>query len=416
MHCLNFKVVSMTKQIPQGYKQTKVGVIPEDWDVVKLNEIVKNVIRDVKKPDDGYWRLGLRSHGKGTFHQYIEDPSKVEMDTLYKVSENDLIVNITFAWEHAIAVANNKDHGKLVSHRFPTYQFINDNYHVFYKYYVLQEKFRLLLENISPGGAGRNRVMSKKSFLDLAIICPPVIEQKKIAEILSTWDDAITKQKQLIEQKQVFKKGIMQQIFSQKIRFKDDNCNAYNVWEEKHLDEICTFFSGGTPTSSNKDYYNGDIPFIGSGNISNNQVEQFITNEALKSSSAKMIEKGDLLLALYGATSGQSAIAKLSGAINQAILCIRTQELKEFIFYWLQLNKDNILSTYLQGGQGNLSAQIIKQLKLELPTLSEQIKIADFLINVDNEISKQTEILNQLKLQKQSLMQKLLTGQVRTKI
>ncbi len=255
--------------------------------------------------------------------------------------------------------------------------------------------------------------MNKDNCNSIPIPLPKVKEQEKIAEILSTWDDAITKQGQLIEQKQVLKKGIMQQIFTQKIRFKDDNGNDYPDWEEKHLDEICTFFSGGTPTSSNKDYYTGDIPFIGSGNISNNQVEQFITNEALKSSSAKMIEKGDLLLALYGATSGQSAIAKLSGAINQAILCIRTQELKEFIFYWLQLNKDNILSTYLQGGQGNLSAQIIKQLKLELPTLSEQIKIADFLINVDDEITKQTEVLDQLKLQKQSLMQKLLTGQVR---
>ena len=92
------------------------------------------------------------------------------------------------------------------------------------------------------------------------------------------------------------------------LRFKDQNGNPYPDWEEKRLDEFCTFFSGGTPTSSNKEFYSGDIPFIGSGNIYDSEVFSFISKR-LDSSSAKLVERGDLLYALYGANSGESAIS-----------------------------------------------------------------------------------------------------------
>lgn len=393
----------MTKQIPQGYKKTKVGIIPEDWEVVKLSKIVQHTVRDTKKPDVGYWRLGLRSHGKGTFHEYIEDPKKIAMETLYKVNENDLIINITFAWEHAIAIANKNDHGKLVSHRFPTYQFINENYHVFYKYYVLQEKFRLLLENISPGGAGRNRVMSKKSFLDLAIICPPVIEQNKIAEILSTWDDAITKQKQLIEQKQVFKKGIMQQIFSQKLRFKDDNGNDYPAWQPQKLGDIAKISTGSSNREDSTEE-DGKYTF-------------FDRSQDIRTSNIYLFDCEAVIVA----GEGQEFIPKYF--IGKFDLHQRTYAIYDFInasglfiYYYLHQNKNYFISQSVGSTVKSLRLPMFIKMSINLPTLEEQTKIADFLTSVDDEINKQTEILDQLKLQKQSLMQKLLTGQVRTKI
>ena len=95
-------------------------------------------------------------------------------------------------------------------------------------------------------------------------------------------------------------------------------------WEKCKLSKVCSFFSGGTPPSSNKEYYNGNIPFIRSGELHNDETELFITKEGLDNSAAKMVEVGDLLLALYGATSGDIAISKIKGAINQAILCINS--------------------------------------------------------------------------------------------
>ena len=135
---------------------------------------------------------------------------------------------------------------------------------------------------------------------------------------------------------------------------------------------MCSFFSGGTPSSSKKEYYDGNIPFIRSGELHDDQTELFITEDGLKNSAAKMVEVGDLLLALYGATSGDIAISKINGAINQAILCIRHEQSKKFIESIWYKHAGKLLQTYLQGGQGNLSADIVKNISFYLPPLKNK--------------------------------------------
>lgn len=186
-------------------------------------------------------------------------------------------------------------------------------------------------------------------------------------------------------------------------------------WTSKSIGSIASFFSGGTPTSTNKSYYEGTIPFIGSGKIDSNYVDQFITEEALNNSSSKMVEVGDLLYAMYGATSGEVAISKINGAINQAVLCIRTNENKIFLKSWFQKSKDSILKTYLQGGQGNLSAQIVKSLTLHLPSLLEQTKIANFLSAVDERLNLLKEKKSLLEDYKKGIMQKIFNQEIRFK-
>jgi type I restriction enzyme S subunit len=200
--------------------------------------------------------------------------------------------------------------------------------------------------------------------------------------------------------------------FTPELRFKEFEGD----WNKIQLKEICSFFSGGTPTSTNKEFYNGDIPFIGSGNIFDSNVTNYITEEALNSSSAKIVEVGDLLYALYGANSGEVGISKMSGAVNQAILCIRTESEKlEFIHCLLVLNKDKIVAKYLQGGQGNLSANIVKKLKYHFPSLLEQQKIASFLSAVDEKIQQLTKKKALLEVYKKGVMQQLFSGQLRFK-
>lgn len=120
-----------------------------------------------------------------------------------------------------------------------------------------------------------------------------------------------------------------------------------------------------------------------------------------------MVEKGDLLYALYGATSGEVAISKISGAINQAVLCIRTNQNKDYLFYLLKNSKDRIVQTFIQGGQGNLSAKIVKELKFNFPNLEEQTKIASFLSLIDVKLKVETTILKYLNKQKQFLLKQL---------
>ena len=176
------------------------------------------------------------------------------------------------------------------------------------------------------------------------------------------------------------------------LRFKE----FQGEWEKCRLADVCSFFSGGTPSSSNKDFYGGNIPFIRSGELHKEETELFITQSGYENSSAKMVEVGDLLLAMYGATSGDVAISKIKGAINQAILCIRTKHNNKFIESVWNKHVSKILVKYLQGGQGNLSADIVKRLSFSLPSLAEQEKISHLMQLIDERITTQNKIIDKL--------------------
>ena len=176
-------------------------------------------------------------------------------------------------------------------------------------------------------------------------------------------------------------------------------------WEKCKLSEVCSFFSGGTPPSSKKEYYDGSIPFIRSGEIHMDKTELFITEEGLNNSAAKMVEIGDLLLALYGATSGDIAISQIRGAINQAILCLRTTQNKKFIESVWKKHVGRLLQTYLQGGQGNLSADIVKNLSFYFANDNEQTKLAKFISLLDERIATQNKLIEDLKKLKSAIIE-----------
>ena len=185
-------------------------------------------------------------------------------------------------------------------------------------------------------------------------------------------------------------------------------------WESISLGKACICFSGGTPDSTNKELYGGTIPFIRSAEIDEAETQLFLTNEGMEQSSAKEVKVGDLLLAMYGANSGEVAISKINGAINQAILCIRSSSLDtHFLKCILERDKERITNRYLQGGQGNLSAEIIKELRFPFPALDEQHKISHFLELVENRIAAQRELVELLKKHKRGLSNALFSGKLR---
>lgn len=89
---------------------------------ISLSKFLTFAPREIEKPTENYLALGIKSHRKGIFHKPDTDPRTLSMDKLYAVKQNDFIVNITFAWEHAVAIVSKEDEGGLVSHRFPTYE------------------------------------------------------------------------------------------------------------------------------------------------------------------------------------------------------------------------------------------------------------------------------------------------------
>lgn len=179
-------------------------------------------------------------------------------------------------------------------------------------------------------------------------------------------------------------------------------------WETNSIGEVFKSYSGGTPSTSEKAYYSGNIPFIRSAEINKDATELFITDKGLKNSSAKLVNKGDLLVALYGANSGDSAISKINGAINQAVLCLQSEYSNAFTYNFLTLKKDWIVSKYIQGGQGNLSGDIVKSISIPFPkNKKEQQKIASCLSSLDELIEAHSQKLDLLKDHKKGLMQNL---------
>lgn len=240
---------------------------------------------------------------------------------------------------------------------------------------------------------------------------PSSKEQQKIASCLSSLDEVITVHSQKLELLKEHKKGLMQNLFPQegekmpKYRFKEFVNDG--EWEEKTIGQIFNSFSGGTPNTSESKYYDGNIPFIRSAEINKEKTELFLTEEGLKNSSAKLVNKGDLLVALYGANSGDSAISKIKGAINQAILCLQSEYSNAYTYHFLTLKKNWIVSRFIQGGQGNLSGDIVKSISIPFPSQKEQQKIASCLSTLDNLITAQTNKIEQLKQHKKGLMQGL---------
>ena len=199
------------------------------------------------------------------------------------------------------------------------------------------------------------------------------------------------------------------------VRYKDSPLGIIpQEWEVKRLGDIAQSFSGGTPKAGHKEYYGGEIPFIRSGEIHQINTALYLSRAGMETSSAKMVYKGDLLMALYGANSGDTAISQINGAINQAILCIRPQNMfVEFLQAILEHNKEIFIAKYLQGGQGNLSGEIVNNYYIPLPPLPEQEKIAEILSTWDKAIERQTQLIQKLELRKKGLMQQLLTGKKR---
>ncbi len=187
-----------------------------DWEQRKLGELVEKYEDPVETPHDGYERLGIRSHAKGTFHRYVEAGKELEAAKMHRVAADKFIVNITFAWEHAVAITDDEDAGLLVSHRFPQFSFHENLSSHFFKYVMLDRKFREHLELSSPGGAGRNRVLKIGDMLKYNILFPSISEQAKIGGYFDEIDRLITLCQRRHDQLKEVKKFMLQNMFPQK--------------------------------------------------------------------------------------------------------------------------------------------------------------------------------------------------------
>ena len=426
----------MTKQIPPGYKQTKVGVVPNDWTEPCLYQYIREITTYCNDENIPLYSLTIESG-------IIPKPERYEREHLVR-NTNDaykLIKFNQFAYNPmnlrfgALALFKDKLNVKLSAY-YNIFEVNEDIVNIQYIYYYLKSiRIMFYFNRMAIGSLEEKKRIHFSDFIKFSFPIPQLKEQEKIAEILSTWDDAITKQEQLIAQKQVFKKGIMQQIFSQQIRFKDDHGNDYPTWQTKKLGEALFFIRNNSFSRNQLNLNNGLAQNLHYGDIHtkfSNYID--VANSVIPYINADVdiepiqnheyCQDGDLIIADASEDYkdvGKSVEIKNIGTkkILSGLHTILARNKISFALgfkaYLMQSTKMRSQIEKIANGISvlGISKTNLANTLLDYPCLEEQTKIADFLTNIDNGITKQTEILDQLKLQKQSLMQKLLSGQVR---
>jgi type I restriction enzyme S subunit len=399
-------------EVPEGYRRTRAGLMPLEW---RGNLAAKDVFRNyTNKKHNGEFQVLSATQDRG-----IIPRSEVDIDIKYaeenigsykKVDSGDFVISLR-SFQGGIEYS---EYEGLVSPAYTVLKATKPIADNFYRAYFKTLDFISRL-NGAVYGIRDGKQIGFDDFGDLAIHYPPVEEQQQIAEIMATCDRVIELKQQLLEEKRRQKKWLMQKLLDPNSGVKLSGFES-GKWRKIVIGEECEIFSGGTPKAGKDEYYTGGtIPFIRSGEIAENKTELFLTRDGYNSSSAKMVEVGDLLYALYGANSGECAISQINGAINQAILCVRPKHIeRKVLYYLLCAKKERIIATYLQGGQGNLSAEIIKKLIVELPVDKEhQSRIVEILRMADQEIICCESELAEWQQKKKALMQLLLTGLVR---
>ena len=177
------------------------------------------------------------------------------------------------------------------------------------------------------------------------------------------------------------------------------------AWKWLLLGQLCRTTSGGTPSRKRTDYFEGTIPWVKSGELLDGpvfSVEEFITEEALANSSAKVFPTGTLLIALYGATVGRLGILTRDAATNQAVCAVFTpKELNtRFLFWYLRFRRADLIAQAVGGAQPNISQSILRSLNIPVPPIDQQRGIVD---EIENQLSRLDEAVGNLRRVKVNL-------------
>lgn len=274
--------------------------------------------------------------------------------------------------------------------------------------------------------------LSKAIIQNIKLNLPPLPEQRKIANILGTWDKAISTTERLIDNSKQQKKALMQQLLTGKKRLLDDSGKPFEgEWEEVSLEEhIESFTNGYAFTASN--YKTNGIPIVTMGNIGldgsfNARISKRNYWENDKSLDKYLIAKGDLLIAMTDVTPDKNLIGRMTIVnvdevfyLNQRVGLIRLKSSIDTAFLKYLSNdlkwRKYSIAVSASGVQANMSTKDIKKGKLQLPSIEEQQKIAVVLTNADEEIELLEQQFADLKQEKKALMQQLLTGKRRVKV
>ncbi|MDA8958574.1 restriction endonuclease subunit S [Akkermansiaceae bacterium] len=389
----------------------------EQWETKPIARILERCSTPVDvESETEYIQIGMRSHGKGIFHKDAVTGKSLGNKRVFWIHPDCLVMNIIFAWEQAVGKTTEREDGLIASHRFPMYTPKDKQADIdFIVRFFLRPRGKHLLGLASPGGAGRNRTLGQKEFDKLKVVVPTLPEQKKIADFLTSVDERIgqlIKKKALLED---YKKGVMQQLFSQQIRFKDDNGNEFPDWEEKTIDEIANFRRGSFPQPYGlKKWYDDEngFPFI--------QVYDVGKNFRLKDETKRQISdlakdlsvfvpKGSIVITIQGSI-GRIAVTQYDACCDRTLLIFTEFKVpiaEVYFVYALYLRFEIEARIAVGGTIKTITKEKLRVFPINLPSVAEQKKIADFLTSVDQKIERVSQQIAKTQTFKKGLLQQM---------
>ncbi len=379
-----------------------------NWSSGRLEEFITRVGKPISVEQSKLYReIGIRSHGKGIFHKDPVAGKTLGNKRVFKVHVPAFVVNIVFAWEHAIAVTTHNEKGFIASHRFPMFVPVEDKSTLpFVKYFFLRKYGKHLLGLASPGGAGRNKTLGQKNFDQLKVVFPTLPEQRKIAAFLSAID---TKIEQLTQKKALFedyKRGCMQKLFSQELRFKDAQGKAFPDWEDNAFSKFANKVTDSYNSLVSKDDWPCvELESLGQGN---GKILQTFRAKELQSIKTKF-KAGDVLFGKLRPYLRKYAQPKFDGVCTSEIWVIRANDLLDkFLYFLVQSNRFYQFANIQSGSKMPRSDwKIVSCTVFSIPSLSEQKKISDFLSSLDTKIALVATELEHCQTFKKGLMQQM---------
>lgn len=347
-------LITLHHRKPCVFAKTEIFV----WEQRKFGDLVEKYEDPVETPTEGYMRLGIRSHAKGTFHSYVEKGKELETAKMFRVAADKFIVNITFGWEHAVAITDENDAGKLVSHRFPQYSFNKGMIPRFFRYLILDEKFKHHLELSSPGGAGRNRVLKLSDMLEYKMNFPYEEEQRKIASYFDDLDHLITlhhRKPYVLVEIQVF------------------------VWEQRKLDDVVEFLDTMRKPLEGAKRVPGPYPYYGASGIVD-YIDGYLFDEEL------------ILLSEDGAniTDRNYPVCFLAFGkywVNNHAHVLRIKQGNENNFICNSLERKDYTQYNTGMAMPKLNKETCKKIPILCPVFEEQKKIGDYFRGLDHLIT-----------------------------
>ena len=391
------------QNLPSGWKIMRLGDVAEKSILKNRNNLIKVVLSN------------SAIDGLVAQNEYFDKDiaNKENIQDYYIVDLGDFVYNPRISQSAPTGPINRNMLSKgIVSPLYTVFTVQDEILAKFLAYFFKTIVWQNQVKSVANYGARYDRInITDNAFFSLKILLPPLDEQKKIAEILSTCDEAINLTINLIESKKQFKKALMQNLLTAKIRFpqfKDE-------WEETKLGEICDISTG---TSKSRFIGDGKFYIVDMGSITQDGLLNLTKTTNL---SQDFLDFGDLVMPKDdiggGKIIGKVAVIDKDNTyvLSDHIFRIKTTENSNFLAYLINSDLINkkIRREVSGTAQLGLSKRTIENLKIKLPNLKEQQKIAEVLTACDDEINLLNLKLENLKKQKQGLMQKLLSGKVR---